>query len=419
VNQSRVFTVSELNRQIKGLLENSYPMVLVSGEISDFTWHTSGHMYFSLKDLYAQLRCVMWKAHNQHLFFNPEEGLRVQVRGKISLYERGGQYQLQVYQMQQQGVGDLRLAFERLAAKLRTEGLFDQQYKKPVPRFPGRIAVITSATGAAIKDIAGVISRRFPAVRILLYPVVVQGAGAAEQIAMAIGELNRAAAADIIIVGRGGGAPEDLWAFNEEVMARAIFASRIPIVSAVGHEIDVTISDLVADLRAPTPSAAGEMVVPDQQEVMTLLRSLQLRMARAAQQMTDSRWKHLDGLKSSHGMKRPSDLIDRQRQALRSRERHLRSAAVYLQRDLRNGLRAHQEKLSALDPGAVLSRGYSICRRLAGEAIITDARSLSKADGIAVTFARGSIEGSVTRVRINKGVRKKRSRSIEKRSLGQ
>jgi exodeoxyribonuclease VII large subunit len=412
MSQPFVFTVSELNRRVKSLLENSFPLVWVSGEISDFTWHTSGHMYFSLKDRNAQLRCVMWRAHNQYLFFTPREGLEVQVRGKISLYEKGGQYQLLVYQMQPQGVGDLRLAFQRLAAKLRAEGLFDQRHKKPLPRFPGLIAVITSPTGAAIKDIVGVISRRFPPARILLYPVAVQGDGAAEQIARAIAELNRKAAADLIIVGRGGGAPEDLWAFNEEVLARAIFASQIPIVSAVGHEIDVTISDQVADLRAPTPSAAGEMVVPDQREVVTLLQTLQMRIVRAARNLFAARWEQLQGLQKSHGMKRPADLIDRRRQELRSREGHLRSAALHLGRDLRNRLRAQAEKLSALDPGAVLSRGYSICRRLRDEVIVTDARSLQTSDGIEVTFARGRVEGSVTRVRSRGVIRKRRTRSV-------
>ena len=281
MSQPPVFTVSELNRQVKAILESSFPVVWVCGEISNFTWHSSGHMYFSIKDRSAQLRCVMWREYAQHLPFTPREGLMIQVRGKISLYEKSGQYQLQVYQMEQQGVGDLRLAFERLAAKLRDEGLFEERYKKPLPRFPERIAVVTSPTGAAIRDIEGVIWRRFPAVRILLVPVPVQGEGAAREIAEAIERVNREKAADILIVGRGGGSPEDLWAFNEEIVARAIFASRIPVVSAVGHEIDMTISDLVADLRAPTPSAAGELVVPDRCEVTILLQTLQSRMARA------------------------------------------------------------------------------------------------------------------------------------------
>ena len=405
MDQPHIFTVSELNRKVKSILESSFPVIWVCGEISNFTWHSSGHMYFTIKDRSAQLRCVMWKEYNQHLFFTPREGLMIQIRGKISLYEKNGQYQLLVYQMEQQGVGDLRLAFERLAARLRSEGLFDQQYKKPLPRFPECIAVVTSPTGAAIRDIEGVIFRRFPAVRILLFPVTVQGEGAAEEIAGAIAELNRADAADILIVGRGGGSLEDLWAFNEEIVARAIFDSRIPVVSAVGHEIDITIADLVADLRAPTPSAAGEMVVPDGREVTVLLQTLQARMARAARHLVSAPRKHLEGLKNSHGMRRPRDLIERKQQSLRSLVRHLHSVAGHLKGDLRNRLRAKAEKLAALDPGAVLSRGYSICRRLPDGTVITDSGALRKDDAIEVTMARGSIEGSVTRIRSAGGVR--------------
>ena len=405
MNQPHIFTVSELNRKVKGLLEGSFPIIWVGGEISNFTWHSTGHMYFTIKDRSAQLGCVMWKEYSQHLPFTPREGHMIQVRGKISLYEKGGRYQLLAYQMEQQGVGDLRLAFERLAARLREEGLFDPQHKKNLPRFPERVAVVTSATGAAIRDISGVIFRRFPAVRILLAPVAVQGDSAAGEIARALAELNRTRAADVIIVGRGGGSPEDLRAFNEEIVARAVFASSIPVVSAVGHEIDMTISDLVADLRAPTPSAAGELVVPDRREVAVLVHALQARMKRAAGHLVDARRKHLEGLRSSHGMRRSRDLIARQRHALHSRERHLRVAARNLHERLSSLLRSRSEKLTALDPSAVLCRGYSICRRLPDGSIVTDAGSLEKNNTIAVTMARGSIEGSVTRIRTAGGDR--------------
>ena len=399
MDQPHFFTVSELNRKVKSILESSFPVIWVCGEISNFTWHSSGHMYFTIKDSSAQLSGVMWKEYNQHLFFTPRDGMMIQVRGKISLYEKNGRYQLLAYQMEQQGVGDLRLAFERLAARLRSEGLFDQQHKRPLPRFPERIAVVTSPTGTAIRDIEGVISRRFPAVLILLSPVTVQGEGAAEEIAAAIADLNRADAADILIVGRGGGSPEDLWAFNEEIVARAIFDSHIPVVSAVGHEIDMTISDLVADLRAPTPSAAGELVVPDAREVGVLLQTLQERLVRAAGHLVMVRRNRLIGLQNSHGMKRPRDLIERQRQNLQSFTRYLRSSAGHLKGELVNRLRARAEKLAALDPGAVLSRGYSICRRMADGSIITDSGVLQTDDAIEVTMARGSIEGLVTRIR--------------------
>ncbi|MCK4597040.1 exodeoxyribonuclease VII large subunit, partial [bacterium] len=221
MSNQRIFTVTELTRQIKLILESSLPDLWIEGEISDFTWHRSGHMYFTLKDKDAQLRCVMWKSQNQHLFFTPREGTKIQARGKITLYERGGQYQLTVYQMHTVGSGELRMAFERLANRLREEGLFRQELKKSLPSYPKYIGVVTSATGAAIQDIVRVISERFPPAKIILRPAAVQGKGAAEQIARAIEELNADGRAQVIIVGRGGGSPEDLWAFNEEKVARS------------------------------------------------------------------------------------------------------------------------------------------------------------------------------------------------------
>ncbi|KPL19929.1 MAG: hypothetical protein AMJ92_00210 [candidate division Zixibacteria bacterium SM23_81] len=398
MDERHVFSVAELTAQIKHILEANLPDLWVEGEISDFTWHPSGHMYFSLKDPHAQLRCVMWKSYNQHLFFTPREGMEVQTLGKISVYEKGGQYQLTISQMHPVGSGDLRMAFENLANKLRAEGLFRQELKKPLPSFPTCIGVVTSPVGAALRDIAEVISRRFPPARILLRPALVQGAEAAEQIATAIEELNCDGRAEVIIVGRGGGSPEDLWAFNEERVARAIFASRVPVISAVGHEIDMTISDLVADLRAPTPSVAGELVVPHKREVLGLFNVFHARMAKAMKAGIAARRHRLDGLRRSHGMRRCGDLIVQLKQRTDQMGERLVKGWQSLVGRWEAALKVRAQQLIALDPQAVLRRGYSVCRRLSDMRVVSDASFLRTADAIDVTFARGKIEGSVRKV---------------------
>jgi len=261
--EEKIYTVSELTREIKQVLETGFPCLWVEGEISNFKRHSSGHLYFTLKDENSQIRCAMWRYRANDLIFRPEDGMKVLVQGNLQVYEPGGYYQIIVQQVQPAGVGELQLAFEQLKKKLYAEGLFDEAHKKPIPIFPERIGVITSPTGAAIRDIISVITRRFPIAQIILAPVRVQGPGAKEEIVQAIQDFNEFGEVDVLIVGRGGGSLEDLWAFNEEVVARAIFTSKIPIISAVGHEIDFSISDFVADRRAPTPSAAAEMAVPD------------------------------------------------------------------------------------------------------------------------------------------------------------
>lgn len=409
MSERRVFTVTELTGQIKLILETNLPSLWVEGEILDFTWHTSGHMYFSLKDQYAQLRCVMWKSHNQHLFFTPGEGMKVQAQGKITLYEKGGQYQLMVHQMHPVGLGDLRMAFERLANKLRAEGLFRQEFKKALPRLPTCIGVVSSPTGAAIQDIVRVVSRRFPPAQILLRPTPVQGVGAAEQIARAVEEFNADGRVEVIVVGRGGGSPEDLWAFNEERVARAIFASRIPVVSAVGHETDLTISDLVADLRAPTPSAAGELVVPHHREVVELLRAFHGRMTKALESWIRAQRGRVEGLRRSHGMSRCADLIAQRRQQTDQLAQRLRKGWDNLMGCRKGWLTTRSQQLEALDPRAVLRRGYSVCRRLTDLRVVSDARALRPADAIDVTFARGRIEGTVSKVRAH-GLRERSRR---------
>ena len=274
----QALSVSDLNRQVKRMLEVSYGQIWVSGEISGLSRPNSGHWYFSLKDSKAQIRCAMFKGFNQRLRFQPKEGDLILVRGKVSLYEGRGDYQLIIEGMEPEGLGQLQAEFEALKLKLSLEGIFDTAKKKNIPEFSNKIAVITSQSGAVIHDIISVTRRRFPALEIIILPVSVQGEKAANEIAKAIQDANQHQLADVIIVGRGGGSLEDLWAFNEEVVARAIYASELPVISAVGHEVDFTIADLVADYRAPTPSAAAEKVTPDQYELMQQLDQQQRRL---------------------------------------------------------------------------------------------------------------------------------------------
>ena len=251
----------------------------MEGEISNFLWHTSGHRYFSLKDENAQLRCTIWRGVGQYLNFEPEDGIKVHAFGNLTVYEKRGEYQLNVLKLLPVGRGELEIAFQKLKERLLKEGLFDEAHKKPIPEFPERIGIVTSPTGAAIQDMLKVFRRRFPSAGLYLYPARVQGEGASEEIAAGIRAFNEWGEVDVIIIGRGGGSLEDLWAFNEEEVARAIYASRIPVVSAVGHEIDFTMADFVADLRAPTPSTAVEMVVPDKAELERVIKGLKERIA--------------------------------------------------------------------------------------------------------------------------------------------
>ncbi len=280
------WTVSQVTALVKRAIEAALPPTLhVMGEISNFKRHASGHVYFTLKDVFSELSCVMWRSDGERLRFRPNDGLQVTASGSIDVFGRSGRYQLYVRKLEPRGVGALQLAFRQLCEKLAKEGLFDESRKRPLPRFPARIAIVTSPTGAVIADMLRTIQRRFPCVHVLFHSVRVQGPGAAEEIAAALGRINesheRLGGIDLVIVGRGGGSLEDLWAFNEEVVARAIFVSRIPIISAVGHEMDVTIADLVADVRAATPTAAAELAVPVLEEVLADLRARQGRLARA------------------------------------------------------------------------------------------------------------------------------------------
>ena len=283
--QREVFSVARLNREARAILEGHFPLIWVEGELSNLARPSSGHLYFSLKDEQAQVRCAMFKPRNQLLGFKPDNGMQVLARARVSLYEGRGEFQLIIEHMEEAGDGALRRAFEQLKSKLAAEGLFDAAHKKPLPVLPRRIGVVTSPTGAAIRDILSVLKRRFPAIPVLVYPVPVQGQGAAEKIAGAIRLAAQHGECDVLIISRGGGSLEDLWAFNEEVVARAIYDCALPVVSGVGHEIDFTIADFVADHRAATPSAAAEMVSPDQADWLQQLRGFELRLTQLLRAM--------------------------------------------------------------------------------------------------------------------------------------
>ncbi len=399
LDEKTYYSVSELTREIRLLLESSFPEIWVQGEISNFSRHTSGHIYFSLKDDKAQISCVMWQSRNQNLFFTPQDGMKVLVQGRVTVFEKRGSYQLNVLQLQPAGVGELQLAFEQLKNRLREEGLFSPEFKKPIPRYPQRVGVVTSPTGAAIRDLISILHRRFPALEIILNPVRVQGEGAALEIARAIDEFNEFGGVDVLIVGRGGGSLEDLWAFNEEVVARAVFRSQIPVVSAVGHEVDFTICDFVADLRAPTPSAAAELVAPNRNELSAQLRGYREKMTAALLNLVDSRKDKLQRIRSSYGFRQPLDLVRQQVQRLDEIQRNLNQLAMHrlaLSREKINGL---NKRLALLDHHNVLKRGYSICFRRADRKLITDAALLKTAEEIEVNFYRGKVIGAVTEIK--------------------
>ena len=396
--QQRVYSITELTRQIKFLLESHFPNVWVKGEISNFKLHSSGHMYFSLKDENAQLPCVMWRGRNNLLFFMPKDGMKVVAQGNVTVYEKRGYYQFEVLELQPAGIGELQLAFEQLKQRLKAEGLFEAEHKKPIPAYPERIGIVTSATGAAIRDLVTVVGRRFPSVQLILNPVRVQGDGAAEDIARAIDEFNEYGQVDVLIVGRGGGSLEDLWPFNEEVVARAIFRSKIPIISAVGHEVDFSISDFVADLRAPTPSAAAELVVRNRDELLSTLQAMVQKMYRLLKEKIRYYRDKVNYLESSYALRRPADVIKEYNQRLDELTRTMETALTHQIERERARIAALTKHLENLNPLSIMKRGYSICYREQDGHIIIDAVQLQKEDKIRVQFAKGQIRGTVDEV---------------------
>jgi exodeoxyribonuclease VII large subunit len=451
-NETKILSVKDLNRYIKLLLEGDSRLqdVWVRGEISNFTHHSSGHMYFTIKDADGRLKSIMFASHNQKLGFIPKEGTKVIARGNISVYERDGAYQFYVTAMQPDGIGSLYLAFEQLKKKLEAEGLFAAERKKPIPRFPSAIGVITSPTGAAIRDVIITLQRRFPSVQILLYPVLVQGAQAASSIVKAIEVMNRLGEADVLIVGRGGGSLEELWAFNEEAVARAIFASAIPVISAVGHETDFTIADFVADLRAPTPTAAAELAVPSRVELQQQLSQLAQRLHYGLLQQLRRKQERLERAKRSpfltnprrQLLMQPAERLDRLAEQLgyrmsqrvaRLAERHMKlerslssvspkEQAVFAKRRLdtagRQMLTAMQtllrtkkqewqsgvRHLDALSPLKVMQRGYSLAYDEQEQQLIRSVSQVKIGDIVKIRLKDGRLNCQVSGMEENKDV---------------
>ena len=397
--EQHIYTVTELTREIKVLLETTIPVISIKGEISNFIHHSSGHMYFSLKDEGAQISCVMWRNRNAALPFVPKDGMMVIASGRVTVYEKRGSYQLDVQFIQPAGIGALQIAFEQLKQRLREEGLFEPEHKKALPVYPERIGIVTSPTGAAIRDFVTVLNRRFPSVEIILRPVRVQGEDAAEEIANAIEEFNEYGEVDVLLVGRGGGSLEDLWAFNEEIVARAIFASEIPVVSAVGHEVDFCIADFVADLRAPTPSAAAEIVVKDRQELLTTIQTTVQTCFQSLKNQIEAAREKLRNIESGYGFRRPQDLILQYRQRLdelqKSQEMAM-SHKVVLARGMYEQLR---HRLHVLGPESILHRGYSICWKPDDGQIIRDTSQIENGEKVAVHFAKGGMRSVVSEIR--------------------
>ncbi|MCX8145009.1 MAG: exodeoxyribonuclease VII large subunit [Azovibrio sp.] len=434
---AKSISISELNRQVRTLLEQTLPLLWVRGEISNLTYASSGHLYFSLKDADAQVRCTLWRNKAQLLGFRPENGQQVEARVLVTLYEARGDYQLNVETLRRAGQGDLFQRFLELKEQLAREGLFDSDKRRPLPAFPERIAVVTSPQAAAWRDVLSTFARRAPHVRLTLYPVPVQGEGAARQIAASLAQAA-AAAHDLIILCRGGGSLEDLWAFNEEIVARAIRASRLPVITGIGHETDFTIADFAADLRAPTPTAAAEQASPARDALLERLASLAQRLYRSQQRQLERYAQHLDHLAArlpsparqlQARAERLDDLRWRLRQAMArsqdARERQLMRLASRLtaQRPATSRPKARLEQLALqlqhawqqaraqrtarldkaaqalrqLDPHAVLQRGYALVRKPTGK-IVRNARELQRGDSLQLILAHGEALASVTQV---------------------
>jgi len=438
-SQRKIYSVTELSLEIKNLLEKQFPDVWVTGEISNFRAATSGHLYFTLKDASAQIRAVCFRNQARYLKFKPQDGLSVIARGHLSVYEARGEYQLYVDYLEPAGIGALQLAFEQLKAKLAAEGLFDPARKKPLPVLPRAVGIVTSPTGAVIRDILRILKRRFRNMNVLLYPVKVQGEGAAEEIAEGVEYFNRERLVDVMILARGGGSLEDLWAFNEEIVARAIAASKIPVISAVGHETDFTIADFVADLRAPTPSAAAELVVHRKQDFVAELQDrarrmshiMRLKLSEARERFTALRMHRVfqtiltrvaeraqrvddavvvlehsirlrlhaarqEWLRASAGVVRYDfrRLLSLKRAALEERDRKLETGFKQFLLERRNWLGQTEALLRERNPLTILNRGYSITRDAAGR-VIRDAAQVAIGDDLSIRLARGEVGATV------------------------
>ena len=396
MDERHVFTVTELNNCVKELVESvpAFGDLMLKGEISNYKVYPSGHHYFTLKDSQSALRCVMFKGSAAKLRFRPENGMQVIASGRISVYPRDGAYQLYCSGLSADGVGDLYVAFEQLKDKLYREGLFDPAHKKPLPRYPQRIAIVTSSAGAAVHDMIRILRRRYPIAKVLLLPVRVQGVEAPPEIVGAIRYANRWQLADVLIVGRGGGSIEDLWAFNDERVARAIYASEIPVISAVGHEPDVTISDFVADRRASTPSNAAEIAVPDQAELLKQLDSASRAMAQGTLNTLEKADTQLKALAAKRVLTDPMAFVDDRRMQLDSVQQRLGLTAHRQLSARQQRFTALVASLDALSPLKVLGRGYAMAQAADGTVLRTS-RQVKEGDRIHVQLGQGALDCTV------------------------
>ena len=394
--EPKIFTVGQINRYIRNLLENDFILssLLVKGEISNFKAHSSGHLYFTLKDASGALSCVMFRQDAAGLPFEPENGMQVVVYGHVSLYEKTGQYQLYAEFLDPLGIGALQVAFEQLKEKLAAEGLFDGDFKREIPKNPSCIAVITSPTGAAVRDILQIVKRRDPNVKVAIFPTLVQGEQAAADIVRSLKLVNEWGKADVIILGRGGGSMEDLWCFNDENVARAVFASEIPVISAVGHETDFTITDFVADMRAPTPSAAAELATTPLTERREAFHRLELRLERDVSALLTSCRRRLDLLKSRPVMERPLERIYRTMMDVEETQQRL-------DKEMTNRLMQRAERwqyltnrLEAASPLAVMSRGYVMAVTSSGK-LLTSVKQAEVGDRVTLHLQDGKIETNI------------------------
>jgi exodeoxyribonuclease VII large subunit len=393
----RIYTISQLNRQARLLLESRFSGVWVEGEISNFKHHSSGHIYLTLKDDSAQISAAFFSQHQRSLKFELKDGLKVLAFCRVSVYETRGQYQLYIERVEPQGIGALQLAFQQLKERLEKEGLFREERKRSIPRFPKTVGIITSSTGAAIHDILNVVNRRFGGTHILLYPVKVQGEGAADEIAAVIETMNQQAEAEVLIVGRGGGSLEDLWAFNEEAVARAVFGSRIPVISAVGHETDWTICDFVADLRAPTPSAAAELVVSSRLELESKIAGLGERIGRAMTGQWETLGEKLEALRSSHAFCQPRYLLEQFTGQVDEWGRRMESCLTGFIASRSQSFQGVTGRLNALSPLAILERGYSVSFNEKNE-IVKNSRQIAPGETIRTRFHQGAVVSKVLKV---------------------
>ncbi len=399
---AQILSISQINEYIRSKMDAD-PMLTglaLRGEISNYKLYPSGHHYFTLKDESAALRCVMFKGNAMRLRFRPENGMKVIAMGKISVFPRDGAYQLYCTNLTVDGVGDLHAAFEQLKAKLAAQGLFDPQHKKPLPKYPGTIGIVTSAAGAALHDMLRILRKRYPLSKVVLLPARVQGVEAPGEIAAAIRYANHYRLADLLIVGRGGGSIEDLWAFNDERVAYAIYESQIPVISAVGHEPDVTISDYVADLRAATPSNAAELAVPDQDALRQSLDSMSAAMASALGRQLKAARQHLSVLSASPALKSPTGYLEQKRLTLTHANDRLVSAQLRnIDRKKQNFIRL-TSKLDAMSPLKVLTRGYAMTQKSDGE-VIRSVRQVRVGESIKISLSDGTLSAALTDVKEN------------------